>query len=146
MPKFVPLPTLGTKKPRVWVSGLLLHMLWTPRHQLHPLPKPKSTPLSSASKSASPPLSHKTRAMTLATFAVKKGIGPMNVQTRLTSKQSLTPTLSNLMEALWDLHNILDAEFHTATVDTTKKDKEDSRQTNKDGNTFLQLAQSPPSL
>ena len=47
---------------------------------------------------------------------------------------------------LWDLHNILDVEIHVGTVDMTKKDKEDSKQTNKVGNILLQQAWSPPSL
>ena len=42
------------KKPRVWVSGLLLHMPRTPRHHLLPSPKPKSMPLSNAFRRVSP--------------------------------------------------------------------------------------------
>ena len=40
----------STKKPREWVSGLLLHMPRTPRHHLLPLPRPKFTPLFNAFK------------------------------------------------------------------------------------------------
>ena len=86
MPTSVTLLKLGTKNPRVWVSGLLPHMPWTPRHDLCLQPKLKSMPLSSGSKKASPPLSCETRLMTLATFVAKKSIGPMNVQTRLALK------------------------------------------------------------
>ena len=50
------------------------------------------------------------------------------------------------MEALQDLHNVQHAEMHAATVGTAKIDEEDSRQMNKDGNSILQLAQSPPIL
>ena len=133
----VTLLKLSTQKLRPWVSGLLVHTPTTPRHCLHPLLKLKSMPLSSASKKTSPPLSHETRATTPATFVVKKGIRPMNVQTRLASKPSIAPTQPSPMDTLQDLHNVLDMKIHTATVDTAKKDEEDNRQTNKVGNTFL---------
>ena len=48
LPTFVTSLKLSTKKPRVWVSDLLLHMPRTPRHCLLPSPKPKSMPLSNA--------------------------------------------------------------------------------------------------
>ena len=123
-----------------------VHTPRTPRHSLCLLPDLKSMPMSSISQRASPPLGCKTRATTLATFVVKKSIGPTNVQKGLALKPSLTLTLPSPMDDLWDLHNALDTEIHVATVDTAKKDEEDSRQTNKVGNTFLQPAQSPPSL
>ena len=66
----------------------------------------------------------------------------MNVLTGLTLLQSLALTPPNPM----DSHNVLDVEIHAATVDTTKKGKEDSKQTSKVGNIFLQQAQSPPCL
>ena len=106
----------------------------------------KLTHLSNALRRASPLLSHMTRAMTLATFVERKDIGPTNVQTRLASQQSLVPTPPNPMDDLWDLIAILDTEIHAGTTDTTKKDGENSKQTNTDGNIFLQQTQSPPSL
>ena len=143
---FVTLPKLGTKRPRVWVSGLLLHMPRTPTHRLLPSPKLKSMPLLNAFKRASPPLGCETRATTLAIFAVRKDTKPMNVLTGLTLLQSLALTPPNPMDSLQDLHNVLDVETHAATVDTTKKGKEDSKQTSKVGNIFLQQALSPPCL
>ena len=71
----VTLPELGTKKPKVWVSGLLPHIPRTPRHHLLPSPMPKSMPLSNASRRANPLLSCETREMTLATSVVRKNIG-----------------------------------------------------------------------
>ena len=50
------------------------------------------------------------------------------------------------MDALQDLHDVMDAEIYMATADIAKKDEEDSRQTNKVGNTIFELAQSPPRL
>ena len=86
---FVTLPKLGTKKPMVWVNGLLPDMPRTPMHHLLPSTTVKPTPLSNAPGRASPLLSNRTRAMELAIFAVRKDIGPTNVQTRLASQQSL---------------------------------------------------------
>ena len=137
MRTFVTLLKPSTKKPRVWVSGLLPHMPRTPRHHLLPSPKLKAMPLSNAFKRASPPLSCETIATTLATFVGRKDIGPMNVQTRLASHQSITLTPPSPTDILWDLHDIVDVEIHTATLDTTKKDEEDSKQTIKVGNIFL---------
>ena len=37
------------------------------------------------------------------------------------------------MNTLWDLQDILDMEIHTGTVDTAKKDEENSMQTRKVG-------------
>ena len=121
-------PKLRTKKPRVWVSGLLLHMPRTPRHCLLPSPNPKSAPLSNAFRRVRQLPSHMTRAMTLVIFVEGNDIGPTNVQTRLTSQGSLTQTLPSPMDALWDLQDFLDMEIHVGTMDTTKKDKESSKQ------------------
>ena len=82
---FVTSSKLGTKKPRVWVSGLLLHMPRTPRHYLLPSPKPKSMPLSNAFRRASPLPSHAT----LVTFAERQDIGLTNVWTTVALQQSL---------------------------------------------------------
>ena len=76
----------------------------------------------------------------------RNGIGPTNIQTRLVLKPSVTLTLPSPSDILWDLHNVLDAEIHVVTVDTAKKDKQNSKQMNKVGNIFLQQEQSPLSL
>ena len=99
---FVTSPKLSTKKPRVWVSGLLPHMPRTPRHHLLPSPKPKSMPLPNAFRRVRPLPSHATRAMTLVIFKERKDIGLMNVQIKLTSQQSLTQTSPSPTNTLWD--------------------------------------------
>ena len=109
-----------------------------PGHHLPPSPTMKPTHLSNAFRRASPLLSYMTRAMTLETIVERKDIGPTNVQTRLASQQSLVPTPPNPMDALWDLIAILDTEIHAGTTDTTKKDRENCKQTNTVGNIFLQ--------
>ena len=58
MPTSVTLLKLSTKKPRVWVSGLLVHIPKTPRHCLLPLPELKFMPLSSIFRWVKPPSSH----------------------------------------------------------------------------------------
>ena len=50
------------------------------------------------------------------------------------------------MDALQDLQDVLDMEIHGGAADTAKKDMENSKQTSKVGNTFLQGAWSQPSL
>ena len=55
-------------------------------------------------------------------------------------------TLQSPTNILQDLHNVLDTEIHVGTVDTTNKDEEDSKQSKKVGNIFLQQTQSPPCL
>ena len=130
-------PKPCTKKQTVRVSGFLLQMPRTPRHCLLPAPAMKHTPLSNTSRRASPLLNCVTRAMIFVTFVERKDIGPTNVQTRLTSQQSLAPTPLSPTEALWDLQAILDVKRHVGTVDITKKDEENSKQTNKVGNIFL---------
>ena len=75
MPASVTLLKLSTKKPRVWVSGLLLCIQKTPRHCLPPLPKPTFMLLFNIFRRVKDPLSCMTRAMTIATFEEKKDIG-----------------------------------------------------------------------
>ena len=134
---FVTLPKPSTKKPRVWASGFLLLKPMTPRHFLLPSHKLKSMPLSNAFRWASPLPSCTTRTTILVTFAERKDIRPTHVQTRLVLHQSLTPTLPSPLDDLWDLKDILDAEIHMRTADTTNKDEENSNHTNKVGNIFL---------
>ena len=50
------------------------------------------------------------------------------------------------MDTLWDFHDVLDMEIHVGTMDTAKKDEENSKQTSKVGKTLLQWAWSQPRL
>ena len=61
-------------------------------------------------------------------------------------QQSLAQALQSPMDALGDLHNALDMEIHAGTNETAEKDKENSKETSKVGNTFLQWAWSQPRL
>ena len=50
------------------------------------------------------------------------------------------------MDARQDLQDILDTEIHVGTMDTAKKDEENSKQTSKVGKTFLQWSWGQPTL
>ena len=103
-------------------------------------------PLSNTFRRVKPPSGPATRAITLATFVERKDTGPMNVQTRLASQQSLTQTLPSPTGTLWDLQDVLEMEIHAGTMDTAKKDEENSKQTSKVGKIFLPWAPSQPRL
>ena len=87
---FVTSPKLSTKKPRVWVSGLLPHMPRTPSPHLLPSHRLKLTPISNAFRRISLLPRHATRAMTLVIFVERKDIGQqMSKQGFLHNKASL---------------------------------------------------------
>ena len=132
---FVTSPKLSTKKPRVWVSGLLPHTPKTPRHHL--LPLPEFMPLSNVFRRVKPPSKPHDKSNDTCNFCGEKGhwankcLNKACLQTKPCS-DTTEPNRCSL-----GAQDILDVEIHAGTVDTTKKDEENGKQTSQAGKTFV---------